>query len=293
MLSIQGVSKKFGAKFAVSEFSFDFGQGIHGILGPNGAGKTTLMRMITGMLFPDRGDIRYQGISIYENPDPLLSDLGYLPQSPLLYKDFSVVEFLDYMCDLKDIPRPERGREIARVLSDVNLRDQEKKKIGACSGGMRQRLGIAQSLLGDPKILLMDEPTAGLDPIERIRFRNVVSRISTDRTILISTHIVPDIEFIAHHIVLMNRGRIVRSGNPKELCQFVNDKVWEISVHPDEIDPFLRQYKISSIHADDDRYELRIVSDEQPGESAQTVSPRLEEAYIYFSEKSEADVAVL
>ena len=293
MLAIRNVSKKFGSKYAVSDFSFEFGPGIYGILGPNGAGKTTLMKMMTGMLLPDKGDILYQGVSIYENPANLFLDLGYLPQSPLLYKDFRVEEFLDYMCELKDIPRGQRSGEINRVLADVNLSDQQKKKIGACSGGMRQRLGIAQALLGEPKILLLDEPTAGLDPIERIRFRNVISRISNDCTILITTHIVSDIEFIAHHIVIMNHGVVIRSANPKELCRSVTDKVWETSVDSSEIDQFVLRHKISSIRAGDHQYEVRIVGDRQPAQNAKNASPRLEEAYIYFLEKSEAEVALL
>lgn len=284
MLQIRALQKKYGKQQAVDGLSFSFEKGIYGILGPNGAGKTTLLAAIMGAVVPDQGQILFNQIPIEKNWDAFVSSVGYLPQNPIFYKDFLADEFLSYICELKDIPRAERAGQIADVLEEVNLTRHAKKKIGAYSGGMRQRLGIAQALLGHPKILIFDEPTAGLDPIERIRFRNTISRLSADRTIIIATHIVPDVEFIAQTIVLMNQGKIVLSGSPAEINRQVQGKVWALEVSYQEIDRFIGNYKISNIQLFDGRYTLRIVNDFAPDEHAQPVHPRLEEAYIYFTE---------
>ncbi len=284
MLQLSSLQKKYGSLFAVNDLSFSFTSGIYGILGPNGAGKTTLLGMIMGTTYPDRGQILFDEIPLDKNRMAFISRVGYLPQNPVLYKDFRADEFLSYICELKDIPRAERAGQIARVLVEVNLAEAAKKKIGAYSGGMRQRLGIAQALIGDPQILIFDEPTAGLDPIERIRFRNTISRLSADRTIIIATHIVPDVEFIAQTIVLMNRGKIVLSGSPDELIHQVQGKVWTLETGYQDVDQFIGNFKISNIQLFDSRYTLRIVSALAPDEQAQPATPRLEEAYIYFTE---------
>jgi ABC-2 type transport system ATP-binding protein len=293
MLQINSLQKKYGNCYAVNDLSYTFGPGIYGILGPNGAGKTTLLGMIMGAVHPDHGQILYNEIPIVKNRGNFISKVGYLPQNPIFYKDFPADEFLAYICELKDIPKAERSAQIATVLEEANLADAAKKKIGAYSGGMRQRLGIAQALIGDPEMLIFDEPTAGLDPIERIRFRNTISRLSADRTIIITTHIVPDVEFIAQTIVLMNHGKIILSGNPNELIREVQGKVWTLSVNYQDVDRLIENYKISNIQLFDGLYTLRIVSDLAPDEHAEMAKPKLEEAYIYFTEGAEHESANL
>jgi ABC-2 type transport system ATP-binding protein len=284
MLRVSALKKKYGNQYAVNDLSFSFATGIYGVLGPNGAGKTTLLGMIMGILRPDSGQILYNEGPIERNRSAFVSRVGYLPQNAIFYKDFPADEFLNYICELKDIPKVERSSQIATVLEEVNLAEAAKKKIGAYSGGMRQRLGIAQALLGNPEILIFDEPTAGLDPIERIRFRNTISRLAGNRTIIITTHIVPDVEFIAQTIVLMNHGKIVLSGSPDELIQQVEGKVWTLEVSYQDVDQFIDKYKISNIQFFDGQYNLRIVSAFAPDEHAQPAKPKLEEAYIYFTE---------
>lgn len=284
MLRVNTLKKKFGNQYAVNDLSFSFATGIYGVLGPNGAGKTTLLGMIMGALRPDSGQILYEGAPIEKNRSAFVSKVGYLPQNATFYKDFPADEFLDYICELKDIPKAERNNQIVTVMEEVNLAEAAKKKIGAYSGGMRQRLGIAQALLGNPEILIFDEPTAGLDPIERIRFRNTISRLAGNRTIIITTHIVPDVEFIAQTIVLMNHGKIVLSGSPDELVQQVVGKVWTLEVNYQNVDQFIDKYRISNIQFFDGRYNLRIVSNLEPDKHAQLAKPKLEEAYIYFTE---------
>jgi ABC-2 type transport system ATP-binding protein len=293
MLQINSLQKKYGNCYAVNDLSYTFGPGIYGILGPNGAGKTTLLGMIMGAVHPDHGQILYNEIPIVKNRGNFISKVGYLPQNPIFYKDFPADEFLAYICELKDIPKAERSAQISTVLEEANLADAAKKKIGAYSGGMRQRLGIAQALIGDPEMLIFDEPTAGLDPIERIRFRNTISRLSADRTIIITTHIVPDVEFIAQTIVLMNHGKIILSGNPNELIREVQGKVWTLSVNYQDVDRLIENYKISNIQLFDGLYTLRIVSDLAPDEHAEMAKPKLEEAYIYLTEGAEHESANL
>ncbi len=284
MLEVHDLQKKYGAKYAVNGLSFSFDSGIYGVLGPNGAGKTTLLGMVMGAILPDGGQVLYNEAPIEKNRETFLSDVGYLPQNPIFYKDFLGEEFLAYICELKDLPRDDRKTQIANVLHEVNLSEAAKKKIGEYSGGMRQRLGIAQALIGHPKILIFDEPTAGLDPIERIRFRNTISRLSADRMIIITTHIVPDVEFIAQTIVLMNHGKIVLQGSPDELIQKVQGKVWTLEASDRKVEDLIDRYKISNIQLMDNRYYLRIVNDIAPDKDAKPVQPKLEEAYIFFTE---------
>jgi len=284
MLQISSLQKKYGNQYAVHDLSFSFASGIYGILGPNGAGKTTLLGMIMGAIQPDHGQILFNEIPLERNWGAFISKVGYLPQNPIFYRDFRADEFLSYICELKDIPKAERANQIDYVLTEVNLMDAAKKKIGAYSGGMRQRLGIAQALIGNPQILIFDEPTAGLDPIERIRFRNTISRLSADRTIIIATHIVPDVEFIAQTIVLMNRGEIVLADSPDALIHRVQGNVWILEVRYQDVDRFIGHSKISNIQLFDGLYTLRIVSTLPPDECAQPATPRLEEAYIFFTE---------
>ena len=283
MLEIKKLTKKYGNQTAVDGIDLRFESGIYALLGPNGAGKTTFLNMLMGAVAPDGGEILFDGVSLAKDRRAFNARVGYLPQSPLFYKEFSGREFLDYICVLKAIPKRERRDEIERALHEVNLTAAAGKRVGAYSGGMRQRLGIAQALLGDPRILIFDEPTAGLDPIERIRFRNTISRFSDVKTVLIATHIVPDVESIAQTVVLMKDGVILDEASPDALIEKVGGKVWRVSVPSEGVDRYIEGYRISNIQLANRLYTLRIVSDERPGENAERVSPRLEEAYIYLT----------
>lgn len=283
MIEIRKLTKKYGAQTAVDRIELRLDRGIYALLGPNGAGKTTFLNMLMGAISPDGGEMLFNGASLAKDRRAFNARVGYLPQAPLFYKEFSGREFLDYVCVLKTVPKRERGEAIERALREVNLSGAAEKRIGAYSGGMRQRLGIAQALLGDPEILVFDEPTAGLDPIERIRFRNTISRMSAEKTVLIATHIVPDVESIAQTVILMKDGVILDEASPEALIEKVDGKVWQTSAAIDGADRYLDTHRISNIQLTGRRYTLRIVSDERPDERAESVPPRLEEAYIYLT----------
>lgn len=283
MIEIRKLTKKYGAQTAVDRIELWLDRGIYALLGPNGAGKTTFLNMLMGAISPDGGEMLFDGASLAKDRRAFNARVGYLPQAPLFYKEFSGREFLDYVCVLKTVPKRERGEAIERALREVNLSGAAEKRIGAYSGGMRQRLGIAQALLGDPEILVFDEPTAGLDPIERIRFRNTISRMSAEKTVLIATHIVPDVESIAQTVILMKDGVILDEASPEALIEKVDGKVWQTSAAIDGADRYLDTHRISNIQLTGRRYTLRIVSDERPDERAESVPPRLEEAYIYLT----------
>lgn len=283
MIEIRELTKKYGAQTAVDRIELRLDRGIYALLGPNGAGKTTFLNMLMGAISPDGGEMLFDGASLAKDRRAFNARVGYLPQAPLFYKEFSGREFLDYVCVLKTVPKRERGEAIERALREVNLSGAAEKRIGAYSGGMRQRLGIAQALLGDPEILVFDEPTAGLDPIERIRFRNTISRMSAEKTVLIATHIVPDVESIAQTVILMKDGVILDEASPEALIEKVDGKVWQTSAAIDGADRYLDTHRISNIQLTGRRYTLRIVSDERPDERAESVPPRLEEAYIYLT----------
>lgn len=283
MIEIRKLTKKYGAQTAVDRIELRLDRGIYALLGPNGAGKTTFLNMLMGAISPDGGEMLFDGASLAKDRRAFNARVGYLPQAPLFYKEFSGREFLDYVCVLKTVPKRERGEAIERALREVNLSGAAEKRIGAYSGGMRQRLGIAQALLGDPEILVFDEPTAGLDPIERIRFRNTISRMSAEKTVLIATHIVPDVESIAQTVILLKDGVILDEASPEALIEKVDGKVWQTSAAIDGADRYLDTHRISNIQLTGRRYTLRIVSDERPDERAESVPPRLEEAYIYLT----------
>lgn len=293
MLEVKQLTKAYGNLVAVDHMDIQFRNGIYGLLGPNGAGKTTLLSMIMGALRPDQGDIFFEGASLSKDRKKFNSKVGYLPQGPLFYKEFTGQEFLEYICVLKNLPKFEHVEEVNRVFNEVNLSDAKNKRIGAYSGGMRQRLGIAQALLGDPKVLVFDEPTAGLDPIERIRFRNTISRFSNEKTIIIATHIVPDIESIAQSVVMIESGMIVAHDSPEALMESIKGMVWTLTIPINKIDSYINQYRISNIQLTNQHYLLRIIDEQEPGPDAVQTAPRLEEAYIYMTKGKLYDVASL
>lgn len=281
VVRFEGLSKKYKGKYALRDFSATLDSGVYGLLGTNGAGKTTLINLFMGLLKPDGGEIYIDGRNVKHMGAEFLGNIGYLPQYPKFYRDFTVLEFMKYMCVLKDIPSDVGQIRIRELLETVNLTDAASKKIGALSGGMRQRLGIAQAMLADPGILILDEPTAGLDPRERIRFRNLISRFAENRIVIIATHIVPDVEFIANHIILLHEGNMLKFGSPAELCGELKDKVWSLELMEPDVPAALVHHTISNMAREDNGIRLRIISEEKPHPEAVTVTPNLEEVFLY------------
>ena len=285
-LKLEGLKKSYtkGKTYAVQDFSYCFTPGVYGLLGPNGAGKSTLMNMITQNLSPDSGTITLDGTSIEKLGAAYRNLLGYMPQQQGLYDDFTGEKFLWYMAALKGLKRQEARDAVKRSLEVVNLWQDRFKKLRSYSGGMKQRVLIAQALLNDPKILIMDEPTAGLDPKERIRIRNFISEISKDKIVLLATHVVPDIEFISKEILVMGAGRIVRHGTPRELLAGMDGYVFEVLVTPEEQKLYEASgCKLANVMLTSEGVRLRIVTDTptQIGR-VQAAEPALEDTYLYL-----------
>ena len=285
-LKLEGLKKSYtkGKTYAVQDFSYCFTPGVYGLLGPNGAGKSTLMNMITQNLSPDSGTITLDGTSIEKLGPAYRNLLGYMPQQQGLYDDFTGEKFLWYMAALKGLKRQEARDAVKRSLEVVNLWQDRFKKLRSYSGGMKQRVLIAQALLNDPKILIMDEPTAGLDPKERIRIRNFISEISKDKIVLLATHVVPDIEFISKEILVMGAGRIVRHGTPRELLAGMDGYVFEVLVTPEEQKLYEASgCKLANVMLTSEGGRLRIVTDTPPQIGrVQAAEPALEDAYLYL-----------
>lgn len=280
-LRFEGLSKKYKSKYALKEFSATLENGVYGLLGTNGAGKTTLINLFMGIIKGDGGEIYIDGKNIRQMGADYLSSIGYLPQYPQFYRDFTVLEFMRYMCVLKDIPKAQGEQRIRELLDTVNLTEAASKKVGALSGGMRQRLGIAQAMLNNPGILILDEPTAGLDPRERIRFRNLISKFSEGRIIILATHIVPDIEFIANKIILLHEGSLLKYDTPAALCDELAGKVWALELQETDVPTELVHHTISNMAREGDGIRLRIISEEKPHPMAIAVPANLEEVFLY------------
>lgn len=277
-LEISGITKCYGKKQVIDNFSLTVENGVCGLLGPNGAGKTTLMGIITGLITADKGYVRY----IDDNGRSLAAALGYLPQYQNFYGNFTAKEMLMYFIELKDYCCENIDKYVFELLESVNLADVSEKKIKTFSGGMKQRLGIAQALIGDPGIVIFDEPTAGLDPKERIRFRNIVSSIGKDRIVILATHIVTDVAYIASKVVLLDKGTLIFSGNQKELVDKCRGKVWELNCRSEDIPELMNKYKISNIIADEENFSVRIVSDMKPFKTATHTVPSLDDVCLYY-----------
>ena len=289
-LWVKNVTKKYADKIAVDNVSLKIGNGITGLLGANGAGKTTLMRMVADIIKPNNGSITYDGIPISVLGAEYRNIFGYLPQEFGFYPEFTVIDYLDYMAALKGITKADTKRKIDSLLEQMTLTDARNKKIRKLSGGMRRRVGIAQALLNDPEILILDEPTAGLDPGERIKFRQLLSEFSQDRIVLISTHIVSDVEYIASRQAIMKDGRIIREGGTDDLVEEMAGKVWEAIVDNSKLKEFENTVQIVNLrNVSNNQTEIRYISDSKQNISNATeASPRMEDLYMWlFGSKGE------
>ena len=281
-LRISNLTKDFDGFKAVNNFSYQMDCGVYGLLGVNGAGKTTLMRMLTTLMKPTSGMITWDEEDVFAMDGKYRMLLGYLPQDFGYYPDFSVYDYLMYIAALKGI-RPAVARQrVKELLKQVGLVKARNKKMKTLSGGMKRRAGIAQAMLNDPKILILDEPTAGLDPSERIRFRNLISELSEDRIVLLSTHIVSDIEYIANEILLMKDGQLVISGTSEDIIDSMPESVWISRVSKSSIDVCLKRFKVSNVKTVPGGAELRIISRNQPTENAIQVDATLEDVFLYY-----------
>ena len=280
-LKLIGITKSYTKgkkrKNALEDFSLTMTEGVYGLLGPNGAGKSTLINIITGIISRDSGSIAFDDNG---NSD-FVSHLGFMPQGMDFYRNFTAKDYIKYIMALKKFSTDNDNEYALYILTRVNLRNDADKKIGAFSGGMKQRLGIAQAIVGNPKILIFDEPTAGLDAKERIRFRNVISSLAADKIVILATHIVTDIAYVAKTVVLMDNGKIIGTGTQDELCGAVKGKVWECRVKPDEVMDYMSKMRVSNAVSDGEYYTLRIISEECPVKSAEQVQPTLEDVCIY------------
>ncbi|WMM26276.1 ABC transporter ATP-binding protein [Tissierella sp. MB52-C2] len=279
-LIIDRLTKQYKNKIAIDRISLTLEKGVYGLLGPNGAGKTTLMQMLCGVLKPTSGEVKFNGIDVSE--EEYRDSLGYLPQDFGYYPEFTAYDFLLYMASLKGLTK-ERAKEKANELLElVALSDVAKKKIKTFSGGMKRRLGIAQAMLNNPKILILDEPTAGLDPKERVRFRNLISRLGKDKIVLLSTHIVSDVEYIASTILMIKDGQIIREGSLEKIISVIEGKVFECSVDSKTAANLIANYPIINIREESDKTFLRLVAEKNPCETAVVVSATLEDLYLYY-----------
>ena len=282
-LELNGIEKRFGDRVAVQSTELCLENGVYGLLGENGAGKTTLMRMICGILKPDRGNVCCDGMDIRRMGKEYRGLLGYLPQDFGYYGDFSVWRFLHYMAALKALPEHWAKQRMEELLELVDLKDCRKQKLRTCSGGMLKRVGIAQALLNEPEILVLDEPTAGLDPKERVRFRNIISSLGKNRIVLLSTHIVSDVDYIADQILIMRKGEIIRKGTQRQLAKEAGQIAWKCRVPEEEAEAYGEKFIVSNLRNCREGAKLRIVSERKPFPDAEGEEASLEDLYLYFT----------
>jgi ABC-2 type transport system ATP-binding protein len=281
-LTIDNITKEFKGQYAVRDFDTELTEGVYGLLGPNGSGKTTLMRIITDILKPTGGRILVNGQDISVMNDKYRNLLGYLPQDFGVYKNFSAKRFLLYIASLKGLDKKCAEQKVEEMLKLVNLWEERDKKLGKFSGGMTRRLGIAQALLNDPRVLILDEPTSGLDPKERIRFRNIISEISGNRVVVLSTHIVSDIEFIAKEVILIKQGLLVRKDEPKNILRELEGKVWTAVIAEQFLSDLQEAFRIGNIVRTAEGIKVRLIAEQKPLVNAVLEVPSLEDVYLYY-----------
>lgn len=282
-MKIEGVGKQYnGRNWGLRDFTLEIGTGVLGLIGPNGSGKSTLMRILATITKATTGTVIWNGKDIAKTPDDLRNVLGYLPQDFGVYPNLNAVEFLEYMAAIKGLDSKSARKRIDELMQVVNLVEAAKRPLGGFSGGMKQRVGIAQALLNDPQVLIVDEPTVGLDPEERVRFRNLLSDLSGERIVILSTHIVSDVESTATRIALMNKGQLIRQCAPEDLLAELENNVWEWMVTSDELLTVKQRHIVSGTIRRSGGVQVRVVSESQPDLNAQRVTPNLEDAYLYF-----------
>ena len=279
MLTLSHISKSYGKFLAVKDINLELEHGLYGMLAPNGAGKTTLIKMITTLLFPSEGEILYDGIPIQKMGEKYRDLIGYLPQQFGYYKNNTPVQYLDYLAALKNLPRQGLRDKIDGLLELVGLLDVADKKMKKFSGGMIQRVGIAQAMLNDPKILILDEPTAGLDPKERARFRNIISALSKDRIVILSTHIVSDIESIANQVIMIKDKHLYQMDTVANICGLLEGKVYERPVADDDFTDFEKEHLVLSARQEQEFLQVRYYS-EKPEAEAKPCTPNLEDMFL-------------
>lgn len=282
LLQINDLTKRYvKGKTALNKFNYKFTDGIYGLLGPNGAGKSTLMNIITQNLASTSGEVLADGKNAAEAGREYRKLIGFMPQQQALYPDFTLKRFLYYMAALKGISKKEAAPQIEKLIERVNLAEYSRSKLGGFSGGMRQRVLLAQALLGDPKIVILDEPTAGLDPKERIRLRNLIAETAFDKIVIIATHVVPDIEFIAKEVLLLKNGEIVDSGAPAKLCAGINGKVYELLAAQEKLPDIQSRTRVANITHEDGKICVRVLSETVPEIEHRAAAPTLEDLYLY------------
>ena len=283
-LVVEKISKRYRSdRWGLREMSVEFTTGVIGLLGPNGAGKSTLMRILATVTKPTGGRVLWNNVDTAREPEALRAELGYLPQDFGIYPHLSALEFLDYMAAAKGLSRASARKRIAALLELLNLTDAARRHLGTYSGGMRQRVGIAVALLNDPRVLIMDEPSVGLDPEERVGLRNLLSDLSADRLIILSTHVVSDVEAIARELVIIADGKLVLKGTPEELLRRAAGKVWKWTVPIADLPALRQRYLVASAIRSLEGVRVRVIAAEQPFAGAEAVEPSLEDAYLHFA----------
>lgn len=289
-LYMKHITKQFKDFTAVSDISLRITPGIWGLLGANGAGKTTLMRIIAGIMKPDQGEILYDGIPISELKESYRDVFGYLPQEFGFYPEFTVRNYLEYVSVLKGLTKEDSRRKIDELLEQLTLSDVRNKKISKLSGGMKRRVGIAQALLNEPEVLILDEPTSGLDPGERVRFRNLLSEFANGRIVLISTHIVSDVEYIATQNAIMKNGELLARGTTEELVKLVDQKVWSAHIPISDLPKYEQKLQIVNIRNEDDgQLSIRYLAKRPYTNDSIPVSPHLEDLYLWLFPQEKND----
>lgn len=285
-MTVRNLTKSYGEKIALNQFSFTFEHGVYGILGPNGAGKSTLMKLLTDSIKRERGEILVDNLDILKQKKEYRTKLGYMAQNQELYPDMSAWEFLSYIATLKGISKKESTKQIDELMSSLHLEDSCYRKLGGFSGGMKRRVLLAQALLGEPELLILDEPTAGLDPKERIRIRNLISELAQNRTVLLSTHVVSDIECIAQQVLLLKEGKLIKVDQSSNLIASLHDKVFEKYCSMEEMVRYQNEYGLGNIFQRSKGQLLRLVGDKRP-EGFELVNHGigLEDVYLYYFER--------